>query len=178
MFPNRRLSWSAISRGQTEDCPRSSVPAGGRPSADRYSAVVVLHGCSGISSHSAGIADRLGSWRYVALAVDSLGRAASPTAAPAAGIRNKRSTLTQRCVTWRSSFSSMPRGSPFSANRWAVLRRFTPSIVIWRRNIFPSASGRDRLLPGLRSPKGVVDRADPDPDRRERCLDAGGTVPR
>ena len=38
-----------------------------------YPAVVVLHGCSGISSHSAKIADRLGSWGYVALTVDSLG---------------------------------------------------------------------------------------------------------
>src|SRR5215472_7803596 len=38
-----------------------------------YPAVVVLHGCGGISSHSAGIADRIGSWGYVALAVDSLG---------------------------------------------------------------------------------------------------------
>ena len=38
-----------------------------------YPAVVVLHGCGGISSHSAQIADRLGSWGYVALAVDSLG---------------------------------------------------------------------------------------------------------
>ena len=37
-----------------------------------YPAVVVLHGCGGISSHSTGIADRLGSWGYVALAVDSL----------------------------------------------------------------------------------------------------------
>ncbi len=37
-----------------------------------YAAVVVLHGCSGISSHSAGIADRLSSWGYVALTVDSL----------------------------------------------------------------------------------------------------------
>src|SRR5215472_8093771 len=35
-------------------------------------AVVVLHGCGGISSHSTGIADRLASWGYVALAVDSL----------------------------------------------------------------------------------------------------------
>jgi dienelactone hydrolase family protein len=41
----------------------------GRP----YPAVVVLHGCGGISSHSAGIADRIGSWGYVALTVDSLG---------------------------------------------------------------------------------------------------------
>ena len=37
-----------------------------------YPAVVVLHGCAGISSHSTGIADRLGSWGYVTLAVDSL----------------------------------------------------------------------------------------------------------
>jgi len=35
--------------------------------------VVVLHGCDGLSSHIAGIADRLGSWGYVALAVDSFG---------------------------------------------------------------------------------------------------------
>jgi dienelactone hydrolase len=40
---------------------------------EQYPAVVVLHGCSGVSSHTAEIADRLGSWGYVALAVDSLG---------------------------------------------------------------------------------------------------------
>src|SRR5204862_4314292 len=45
---------------------------GGRPNANRYPAVVVLHGCSGISSHSAAIADRLGSWGAVALAIASL----------------------------------------------------------------------------------------------------------
>jgi dienelactone hydrolase len=33
----------------------------------------VLHGCGGISSHSAAIADRLGGWGYVALTVDSFG---------------------------------------------------------------------------------------------------------
>lgn len=38
-----------------------------------WPAVVILHGCGGISSHSAAIADRLGAWGYVALAVDSLG---------------------------------------------------------------------------------------------------------
>ena len=38
-----------------------------------YPAVVVLHGSGGLSSHSAKIADRLGSWGYVALTVDSLG---------------------------------------------------------------------------------------------------------
>jgi dienelactone hydrolase len=38
-----------------------------------YPAVVVLHGCGGISSHSAAIADRFGGWGYVALAIDTLG---------------------------------------------------------------------------------------------------------
>ena len=38
-----------------------------------FPAVVVLHGCIGISGHFTGIADRLSSWGYVTLAVDSLG---------------------------------------------------------------------------------------------------------
>jgi dienelactone hydrolase len=38
-----------------------------------HPAVVVLHGCGGFSSHSAKIADQMGSWGYVALTVDSLG---------------------------------------------------------------------------------------------------------
>lgn len=51
----------------------SALLAGTGHSVERFPAVVVLHGCSGLSSHSAGIADRLGSWDYVGLAVDSLG---------------------------------------------------------------------------------------------------------
>ena len=38
-----------------------------------FPAVVVLHGCNGMFGHSAEIADRLSSWGYVALAVDSFG---------------------------------------------------------------------------------------------------------
>ena len=38
-----------------------------------FPAVVILHGCIGITGHFTGIADRLSSWGYVALAVDSLG---------------------------------------------------------------------------------------------------------
>jgi dienelactone hydrolase len=38
-----------------------------------FPAVVVLHGCNGMFGHSAVIADRLSSWGYVTLAVDSLG---------------------------------------------------------------------------------------------------------
>jgi dienelactone hydrolase len=37
-----------------------------------FRAVVVLHGCIDITGHFTGIADRLSSWGYVALAVDSL----------------------------------------------------------------------------------------------------------
>jgi dienelactone hydrolase len=39
----------------------------------RYPAVVVLHGCGGFSGHGAEIADRIASWGYAVLAVDSLG---------------------------------------------------------------------------------------------------------
>src|SRR6516164_1571283 len=42
---------------------------GGAP----FPAVVVLHGCNGMFGNSALIADRLSSWGYVTLAVDSLG---------------------------------------------------------------------------------------------------------
>ena len=51
----------------------SALLGGAGHSVERFPAVVVLHECGGISSHSAGIADRLGSEGYVALAVDSLG---------------------------------------------------------------------------------------------------------
>ena len=50
-----------------------------------YPAVVVLHGCGGISSHSAVIADRIGSWGYVTLAVDSLGSRGSGIASGCSG---------------------------------------------------------------------------------------------
>jgi len=46
-----------------------SRPYGGGP----FPAVVVLHSCIGMTGHFTGIADRLSSWGYVVLAVDSLG---------------------------------------------------------------------------------------------------------
>jgi dienelactone hydrolase len=55
------------------DVGLSALLAGGSDRAAPYPAVVVLHGCGGFSSHSAKIADQIGSWEYVALAVDSLG---------------------------------------------------------------------------------------------------------
>jgi dienelactone hydrolase len=45
-----------------------------RPSGTgRFPAVVILHGCSGLSGGNAEIADRLRVWGYVALAIDSFG---------------------------------------------------------------------------------------------------------
>jgi dienelactone hydrolase len=55
------------------DAGLSGLIAGPERKADRYPAVVVLHGCAGISSRSIEIADRRGAWGYVALAVDSFG---------------------------------------------------------------------------------------------------------
>jgi alpha-beta hydrolase superfamily lysophospholipase len=43
----------------------------------RFPAVVILHGCSGLSSGPIQTADRLRVWGYVALAIDSPARAAS-----------------------------------------------------------------------------------------------------
>ena len=55
------------------DAGLSALAGGDKHEATVYPAVVVLHGCGGISSHTIDITDRLGSWGYVALAVDSLG---------------------------------------------------------------------------------------------------------
>ena len=55
------------------DAGLSALAGGDKHEAAVYPAVVVLHGCGGISSHSIDITDRLGSWGYVALSVDSLG---------------------------------------------------------------------------------------------------------
>jgi dienelactone hydrolase len=51
-----------------------SAELGGYPNGNApYPAVVVLHGCNGMFGNSAVIADRLSSWGYVTLVVDSLG---------------------------------------------------------------------------------------------------------
>jgi len=55
--------------GLAAELDGDSPSGGGGP----FPAVVVLHGCIGITGHFTGIADRLSSWGYVALAVDSLG---------------------------------------------------------------------------------------------------------
>src|SRR5215813_15255053 len=55
------------------DAGLSGMLGGHSNRAGPYPAVIVLHGCGGFSSHSAQLADRIGSWGYVALTVDSLG---------------------------------------------------------------------------------------------------------
>jgi dienelactone hydrolase len=73
-FPNLSDHTPANLRGYLArpDAGLSGMLGSHSDSIGPYPAVVVLHGCSGISSHSAGIADRIGSWGYVALTVDSL----------------------------------------------------------------------------------------------------------
>ena len=93
-----------------------------------FPAVVVLHGCIGITGHFTGIADRLSSWGYVALAVDSLGPRGLADRS-GVGLSIRRSMPMRRCATWRSCISSIRRGSPFSAIRGAVLPCSTPSIA-------------------------------------------------
>jgi dienelactone hydrolase len=74
-FPNLPEQTPAQLRGYLArpDTGLSALLGSRSNPAGPYPAVVVLHGCNGFSSHSAKIADQLGSWGYVALTVDSLG---------------------------------------------------------------------------------------------------------
>src|SRR6516165_9024538 len=74
-FPNLPKQTPAHLRGYLArpDTGLSAILGSRSNRAGPYPAVVVLHGCGGISSHSSKIADQLGSWEYVALTVDSLG---------------------------------------------------------------------------------------------------------
>jgi dienelactone hydrolase len=74
-FPNlpERAPTKLLGYLTRPDAGLSALLGGSSSQAAPYPAVVVLHGCGGVSSHSAQIADQLGSWGYVALTVDSLG---------------------------------------------------------------------------------------------------------
>ena len=109
------------------DAGLSALAGGDKHEANVYPAVVVLHGCGGISSHSIDITDRLGSWGYVALAVDSLGPRSIANACGGGFGPARRSTPMRRCATWRSRSFLTQRGSPCVASRWAVLQCFTRS---------------------------------------------------
>jgi len=75
------IEFSNLERGEPPQLlgylarPDLGLPAylgGNTTGSGPYPAVVVLHGCSGFSSHDTVIADQIASWGYVVLAVDSL----------------------------------------------------------------------------------------------------------
>jgi dienelactone hydrolase len=74
-FPNlsERAPTKLLGYLARPDVGLSALLGGDSNLAAPYPAVVVLHGCGGVSSHSAQIADQIGAWGYVALTVDSLG---------------------------------------------------------------------------------------------------------
>ena len=153
MFLNRRLSWSAIWRGQTEDCPHSSERRG------PPSVATIPSSCRAawLQRHFQPLGRSCRSPRFVGLCgaggrqpgAARRCRPLHPQRVSGTGVRRLRSVA----LPGAAVFCRCRRGSPFSAIRWAASRRFTPSIAIWRRNILPSAFGRDRLLPGVHSPK-------------------------
>jgi len=69
------------------DAGLSALAGGDKHRATVYPAVVVLHGCGGISSHTIDITDQLGAGGYVALAVDSLGPRGIANACSGFGLR-------------------------------------------------------------------------------------------
>jgi hypothetical protein len=84
-------------------------PAGAVP----YPAVIVLHGCGGIFSHSVAIADRLGGWGYVALTIDTLGpRGVDSGLTGAQGIRNPQCLPTLYRIVTRPPVERLFRGLP------------------------------------------------------------------
>ena len=87
-----------------------------------FPAVVVLHGCGGISSHSIGIADQLSFSGYVGLAVDSLGPRGMADACGQFFI-GRRQMRTLRRGFSRTSPLSTPTGSQCWVSRWAAVRR-------------------------------------------------------
>jgi hypothetical protein len=136
--------------------------------AGTYSAVVVLHGCGGLSSHSAKIADQMGFWGMWLLLSTVSARAASPATAAVCS-STRRSMPTRRCATCRGWISSIRRGWPCSANPWADCRRSTQSIATWSRNISTSAFAQH--------PRGQDDGADHGPDRGGGRLELRETLP-
>jgi hypothetical protein len=81
------------------DTGLSLIIGGGSADSARHPTVVVPHGRSGFSSHSAAIADRVGSWGYVALTVDSFGPRRDRPAPAAVDWPPRHSTPMRHCTT-------------------------------------------------------------------------------
>jgi hypothetical protein len=104
----------------------------------RYPAVVVLHGCGGFSSHSAQVADRIGSWGYVALAVDSLGARGFADRCGVGWLLDQPFDA-YAALRYLSQLDFVEGGgSRFSATRWAGFPRSMRSIATRLRNISKS----------------------------------------
>ena len=100
-----------------------------------YPAVVVLHGCSGLSSHSTETADQIAAWGYAVLAVDSLGprgiasRCGAPTLPDqAVDAYEALRYLLRLILSTRSEWQSL-------ANLWVVLLCLISWIATWPRSI-------------------------------------------
>lgn len=133
-LPERRSPATLIGYLARPDQGLSALLGPGAHGPKQYPAVVVLHGCDGLSSHIAGIADKLGSWGW---RLTASAHAGLPAIAPAFG-SIRPSMPTRRCLIWRSRISSIRPGSAYLANLWEATRRFTPSIGEWWHTILPS----------------------------------------
>jgi len=107
-----------------------SAEIGGHSDGAPYPAVVVLHGCDGMFGHSAVIADRLSSWGYVTLAVDSLGPRVSGIANRCDKGLPEQAFDAYAALHYLSQLDFVVRhGWPSSANRWAPKQRSMPSSI-------------------------------------------------
>jgi hypothetical protein len=121
--------------------------------AEPYPAVVVLHACGGFSSHSARIADQIGSWGYVALTVDSLGSRGTTSRCGSMSLDQAFDAYAALRYLSQLDFVDPARVAVLGQSM-AARRRSTPSIAIWPRNISTSASApRSPITPIAASPR-------------------------
>jgi dienelactone hydrolase len=122
-----------------------------------YSAVVVLHGCSGISSHSAAIADRLGAWGYVALTVDTLGPRGIAGRCGGQIVDQAFDAYAALRYLSRLEFVDPPQIAVLGQSMGAAMPRFTPLLATWRRNTLPSGSAPPSpIIRTAASPMGPI----------------------
>jgi dienelactone hydrolase len=88
-----------------------------------FPAVVVLHGCNGFSPAMPTMADRLRSWGYVALAIDSLGpRGRNNACAGDISVRGQPLDA-YAALTYLAAQPSIPNASACWDFRWVAVRR-------------------------------------------------------
>jgi len=144
-----------------------------------FPAVVVLHGCSGFSSGgSLQLADQLKDWGYVALMVDSLSPRGLTTACGGPVIDQPGDAYAALRYLSQQSFAAPERIAVLGNSMGGYSAYAADRLMVQYFQNFKAVPRRGRLLPKLRSSRDKDDGTDPDPDRRGRRLDPGGTVPR